>query len=53
MVGIIRELAGLVFETFGPFAIPVVLFFVGVVFYAAVIALQRLRGDEDYWAPEE
>lgn len=53
MVGVISDLAGLIFETFGPFAIPVVLFFIGVAFYAAVILFQRLRGDEDYWAPGE
>lgn len=40
----------LVVETFGPFAIPVVLFFIGVAFYAVVVVLHRLRGDEDYWS---
>jgi hypothetical protein len=52
MVGTIVDLAGLIFETFGPFAVPVVLFFIGVAFYAAVVVFHRLRGDEDYWARE-
>lgn len=53
MVGVLSDVAELVFQTFGPFAVPVVLFFIGVTFYAAVIVFQRLRGDEDYWAPGE
>lgn len=53
MVGVLTDLAGLIFQTFGPFAVPVVLFFIGVVFYAAVIIFNRFRGGEDYWAPGE
>ncbi|WP_336135606.1 hypothetical protein [Natronomonas amylolytica] len=52
MVGALGDFAGLIFETFGPFAVPVVLFFLGVAFYAGVVVFHRLRGDEDYWARE-
>ncbi|WP_411714607.1 hypothetical protein [Natronomonas sp.] len=35
-------------DTFGPFLIPAVVFLIGVIFYALVVVLSRLRDSEDY-----